>query len=85
MKIYEEGRLEHVEVANSDIASDIGLYWNAIADLTETGKSTTLRRLSRQRFRDLKGQWHRLEKDPKVILKLEARKPKPEQFEIYKR
>jgi len=85
MKIYENGELVHVEVANSATASDIGRYWNAVGDLTETGKSRALRRFSRQRIKDIDGQWHRLEKDPKAILGLEERKPKPEQFEIYKR
>ncbi len=85
MKIYEKGRLVHVEVANSEVASDIGYYWNAIGQLTETGKSIALRTLRRRRFKDPKGDYHTLEKDPKIILELEARKPKPEMFEIYKR
>jgi hypothetical protein len=85
LRIYEKGRLVHVEVANSDAASDIGRYWNAIADLTETAKSTALRRLTRIRFKDITGRFHTLERDPKVILELEARKPKPEMFEIYRR
>jgi len=85
MKFYEKGELAHVEVANSEVASDIGRYWDAIADLTEKGKSTTLRRLSRKRFKDITGRFHTLERDPRVILELEAHKPKPEMFEIYKR
>lgn len=85
LKIYEKGKLVHVEVANSTVASDIGRYWNAIGNLTETGKSTTLRRLKRGRFRDINARFHTLEKDPKVILDLEARKPRPETFAIYKR
>jgi hypothetical protein len=85
MKIYERGRLTHLEIANSEVASAIGRYWDAIADLTETGKTTSLRKLRRQRFRDIKGRIHRLEMNPKVILELETRKPKPEMFEIYKR
>lgn len=85
MKIYEKGKLSHVEVANSNVASDIGLYWNAIAELTETGRSRALRSLHRRRFRDSTGCYHTLEKDPKIILELEARKPKRETFEIYKR
>jgi hypothetical protein len=83
MKIYEHGKLRHVEFANSKIASDIGHYWNAIGTLTETGKSRALRSLKRRRFKDINGHWHTLEKDPKVVLELEARAPKHEGFEIY--
>jgi hypothetical protein len=85
LKIYEKGKLVPVEVANSEVASDIGRYWDAIADLTEKGTSTTLSGLPRKRFKDISGRFHTLERDPKVILELEARKPKPEMFEIYKR
>ncbi len=85
LRFYEKGKLRHADVANSDVASDIGKYWNAIGKLTETDKSTPLRSLARQRFKDAKGEYHTLEKDPNVILELEARRPKPEFFEIYKR
>jgi hypothetical protein len=85
LRFYEKGRLCHAEVANSKVASDIGRYWNAIGELTLTGRSKALRRLRRQRFKDIDGHFHTLEKNPKVILELEARKPKPEIFEIYKR
>jgi hypothetical protein len=85
LKIYEKGKLVHVEVANSEVASDIGRYWNAIAKLTEIGKSRPLRGLRRKRFKALDGHFHRLEKNPKIVLELEARKPEPERFEIYER
>jgi hypothetical protein len=85
LKIYEKGKLVHVEVVNSEVASDIGRYWSAIAKLTETGKSTALRRLRRQRFKATDGTIHTLEKNPKIILELEARRPEPERFEIYRR
>jgi hypothetical protein len=85
MKIYENRKLVLVEVANSNIASDIGRYWNAVGKLTEKGKSRDLRKLRRRKFRDIQSHYHTFERDPKVILQLEARKPKPEQFEIYKR
>ncbi len=85
LKVYEKGKLVHVEVANSEASSDIGRYWDAIADLTEKGKSSALRRLRRQRFKDIDGRFHTLEKDPRTILDLELRKPKPETFEIYRR
>jgi len=84
MKIYEKGKLIHVEIANSDVASDIGRYWNAIGKLTETGKSKALRSLHRQRFKDINGRIHTLEKDPRIILELENRKPMRESFTIYK-
>ncbi len=71
MKAYEKGRLVHVEVASSEAASDIGRYWNAVAALTETGKSTALRRFPRMRFKDITGRFHTLERNPKVILELE--------------
>jgi len=83
MKIYEHGKLRHVEIADSKIRSDLGRYWNAIRKLTETGTSKALRTLHRQRFKDINGRIHTLEKDPRVILELEARKPKPESFTIY--
>ena len=82
---YERGKLRHAEIANSEVASDIGRYWNAVGRLAETGKSTALRRLPRKRFKDMDGTVHTLEKNPKVILELEARKPKPETFQIYRR
>jgi hypothetical protein len=85
MKIYEKGKLVHVEVANSEVASDIGRYWDAIGTLIDTGKSEALRNLPRKRFKDITGRFHILERDPRVILELETRKPKPETFEIYKR
>jgi hypothetical protein len=71
LKFYEKGKLVHAEVANSQVASDIGRYWNTIAELTETGKSRSLRTLRRRRFKDLKGRFHLLEKNPKIILELE--------------
>jgi len=83
MKIYEHGKLRHVEIADSKVRSDIGRYWNAIGKLTETGESKSLRTLHRHRFKDSHGHIHTLEKDPKTILELEARKPKPESFTIY--
>jgi len=85
MRFYEKGKLVHAEIANSEVASDIGHYWNAIRELVETGKSKTLRSLPRQRFKALDGCFHALEKNPKIILELEARKPKFETFEIYTR
>jgi len=83
MNFYEKGKLRHAEIANSDVASDIGRYWNAIGELTTTGKSKPLRSMKRLRFRDLKGHFHTLEKDPKIILELEVRRPKRELQEIY--
>ncbi len=85
LRFYEKGKLRHAEVANSLAASDIGRYWNAIRELTETGKSSALRRLRRQRFKDIDGRFHTLEKNPSGILRLEERRPKPEFFQIYKR
>jgi ribosomal protein L21E len=85
MKIYEEGKLVHVEVASSETASSIGHYWNTIGDLIETGKSSSLRKFQQRKFKDIRGHYHTFERNPKVILKLEERKPKPEVFEIYKR
>ena len=83
MRFYENGGLRHAEIASSEVASDIGHYWNAIGRLAETGKSRPLRSLKRRRFKDLKGHFHTLEKDPKMILDLEARRPKRELQEIY--
>jgi hypothetical protein len=86
LRFYEKGKLRHAEIANSEVASDIGRYWNAVGRLAERqGKSAALRRLRRKRFKDMDGAFHTLEKDPKVILKLEARRPVPELFEIYRR
>ena len=34
LKFYEKGKLVHAEIANSEAASDIGRYWNAIGKLT---------------------------------------------------
>jgi len=85
MRFYENGGLRHAEIANSEVASDIGHYWNVIGELTETGKSRPLRSLKRRRFKDLQGHFHTLEKDPKMILDLEARRPKRELHEIYAR
>ncbi len=84
LKIYEKGKLVHVEVANSEVASDIGKYWSAIGKLSETGKSKALRSLHRQRFMDIHGRIHTLEKDAKIILELESRIPKRESFTIYR-
>jgi hypothetical protein len=84
MKVYEKGRLVHVEVANSKTASGIGAYWNAVVHLIEKRKSSAIRSLKRRRFKDINGHVHTLEKDPRIILELEARKPKPESFTIYK-
>ena len=83
MRFYENGGLCHAEIANSEVASDIGHYWNAIGRLAETGKSRPLRSLKRRRFKDLKGHFHTLEKDPKIILDLEMRRPRREFQEIY--
>ena len=85
LRFYEKGKLVHAEIANSEVSSDIGHYWNAIRELVETGKSKALRSLPRQRFKALDGCFHALEKNPKIVLELEARKPKPETFEIYER
>lgn len=85
LTFYEKGKLQHAEIANSEVASDIGEYWSAIGKLTETGSSKPLRSLRRQRFKDLQGRFHRLEKDPQVILYLEARRPRRELFDIYQR
>jgi hypothetical protein len=85
MRFYERGKLCHAEIASSEAASDIGRYWNAIGKLTETGKSRPLRTLRRRRFKDLKGRFHTLEKNPKIILDLETRRPKRELLEIYER
>lgn len=83
LRFYEKGKLRHAEIASSEVASDIGRHWNAIGKLTETGKSRPLRILRRQRFKDLEGRFHTLEKNPKIILDLEERKPKRELFPIY--
>ena len=85
LTFYEKGKLQHAEIANSEVASDIGRYWSAIGKLTETGSSKPLRSLRRQRFKAMDGRYHTLEKDPRVILELEARKPAREVFEIYYR
>lgn len=61
----------------------LAVYWSAIGKLTETGKSTALRKLRRQRFKAIDGKYHTLEKNPKTILELEKRRAKPEFFTIY--
>jgi hypothetical protein len=83
LTFYEKGKLQHAEIANSEVASDIGGYWSAVGKLTETGSSRALRSIRRQRFKDLQGRFHTLEKDAKVILDLEARRPKRELADIY--
>jgi hypothetical protein len=85
MRFYEKGKIRHAEIASSAVASDIGRYWSAVGKLTETGKSRPLRTLRRQRFKDLQGRFHTLEKNPKIILDLEARRPRRELQEIYYR
>lgn len=83
LKFYEKGKLSHAEVANSEVASDIGRYWNAVSKLIETGRSSALRVFRHRRFKDITGRFHTLETDPRVILDLEQRRPKRELFTIY--
>jgi hypothetical protein len=83
MIVYEQGRKKIVEVANSKTASLIGEYHNRVKQFLDTGKTSFLRELPRKRFKDKDGRIHVLETRPKTVLKIKARDPKPESFEIY--
>ena len=85
MIIYEKGRKIIVEVADSRIASLIGEYHNRVKQFLDTGKSSFLREIPKERFRDVRGRTHTLEGRPKVILEIKAREPTPEFFEVYRR
>jgi hypothetical protein len=85
MTIYEKGRKRIVEVANSRTASLIGEYHNRVKHFLDTSKSSFLRELPKKRFKDKAGRIHVLETDPRAILTIKAREPKPEFFEIYHR
>lgn len=84
MVIYEKGRKIIVEIADSRIASSIGEYFNVVKKFLNTGQSEFLREVPRKRFKDLQGKYHTLEMDPRAILAIKAREPKPEFFEIYR-
>ena len=84
MIIYEEGRKIPIEFVNSRTASLIGLYHNLVKEFLGTGKSSILLKLPRRRFKDIKGRIHILETDPRAILAIRAREPKPESFLIYR-
>jgi hypothetical protein len=83
MLIYEKGHKVFVEVADSRIASLIGEYHNRVKQFLDTSKSSFLRELPRNEFKDINGRVHTLETDPKLVSAIKQREPTPEFFEIY--
>ena len=84
MTIYERGRKVPVEVS-SRAASTIGEYSNIIKQSLDTGKTSFLKEFRTRRFKDIKGHWHTLETNPRVIYRLAAQEPTQELREIYGR
>ncbi len=84
MVVYEKGRKRTVEIENSRTASLIGEYHNRVKQFLDTGKSSFLREVSKERFKDITGQTHTLETRPKSVLAIKQREPTPEFFEIYR-
>jgi hypothetical protein len=84
MIINEKGRKRIVEVADSRVTSLIGEYHNRVKQFLDTGKSSFLRELPKKRFKDIKGRFHNLETNPKLVMRIAAREPTPEFFEIYR-
>jgi len=84
MTIYEKGRKVPVEVS-SRTASTVGEYHNIIKEFLDTGKTSFLREFRTRRFKDIKGHWHTLETNPRVIYRLAAQEPTRETREIYGR
>lgn len=83
MIIYEKSQKKIVEVTDSRVASLIGEYHNRVKQFLETGKSSFLRELSKKQVKE-HGRIHILETNPKEVLGIKAREPKPEFFEIYR-
>ena len=83
MIINEKGRKRIVEVADSRVASLIGEYHNRVKQYLDTGKSSFLRELSKKRFKDKHGRIHVLETNPKTVLEIKTKEPKPEFYLIY--
>ncbi|MGO9644792.1 MAG: hypothetical protein ACLPY5_08610 [Candidatus Bathyarchaeia archaeon] len=84
MTIYEKGRKVPVEVS-SRTASTIGEYYNIIKQSLDTGKTSFLKEFRTRRFKDIKGHWHTLETNPRVIYRLATQEPTRETREIYGR
>jgi hypothetical protein len=85
MLIYENGRKETVEFADSRTASLIAEYFNCIKTCFETHNFYKLIRFRKKTFRDINGRRHRLDTNPRSVIILKSSDPHPEHFKLYRR
>lgn len=83
MKIYENGEIKTIIVTNSDDASLIGEYYNAVRNYLYTGDSSYLKPFKKKTIIDAYGNKHRLETNPKKVRDIEEAKEDSEFFEVY--
>lgn len=83
MVIYSNGRSYAITVKDSRHASLIGRYHNAVKMYRDTKDVSYLKPFKGKRVRDIDGQWHTLETDPRTIYEIQERTPDEEFIEIY--
>ena len=83
MRINTGGKEKSVEIRDSRTASVVGRYHNAIKQFLNTGDKTKLSKFRNKKVKDSKGKSHRLETNPKEIIKINQRIEEPEFYEVY--
>ncbi len=83
MIISENGKMQSIEVSDSRHAKTIGRYHNAVKFYLDTGDKSKLKKFSKRKIKDLDGNIHSFETDPKIILEINEKIEEIEFFEVY--
>jgi hypothetical protein len=83
MIISENGKMQSIEVSDSRHAKTIGRYHNAVKFYLDTGDKSKLKKFSKRKIKDLDGNLHSFETDPKIVEEINEKIEEIEFFEVY--
>ena len=83
LTIYENGRIKHIIVNDSEVASIIGEYFNDVKKVLETGEILLLKKYRKLILKDSSGKKHRLETHLKNLREIELSKEDIEFSDLY--
>lgn len=83
MKINENGKEVSIEINDSRKASLIGRYQSNIRRFLENGDKNLLIKFTHKRIKDVKGKFHALETNSKILMQIHDGMEEYEFYEIY--
>jgi uncharacterized protein YaaR (DUF327 family) len=83
MIISENGKMHSITISDSRHAKTIGRYHNAVKFYLDTGDKSKLEKFSKRKIKDLDGNLHSFETDPKIVEEINEKIEEIEFFEVY--